>query len=146
MRADHVPWLSPQVSIAGGRDNSEPEKLELRRMPPRHGPRNGAAPALTRCLTPTLTRCPTLTLPRTLALALTLALTLTLTRCRRPVLVGRDESLKEPAAASAPTVGDASTAAPFAGFPQLLHAIQRVPPRPGPTPNREPNPRLSPRP
>ena len=58
VRAHRVPWRSPQVSIAGGRDNSEPEQLELRRMPPRTGPRNRAAPALTRCLIPTLTRCP----------------------------------------------------------------------------------------
>ena len=90
-------------------------------MPPRNGPRNRAAPALTRCLIPILTL--------TLTLTLSLTLTLTLTRCRLPGLVGREQGLAEEAAAPAPIVSVASTAAPYAGFPQLLHAIQRVPPR-----------------
>ena len=115
------------MSIAGGRDNSEPEQLELRRMPPRTGPRNRAAPALTRCLILTLTSA--LTLNLTLTVTQIVTLTLTPTRCRRPGLVGREQGLAEEAAASAPIVSVASTAAPYAGFPQLLHAIQRVPPR-----------------
>ena len=81
------------VSIAGGRDNSEPEKLEKQRMPRRRKP--VAAP----------------------------------TSCRRPSLVAaqakRDQGLDDSVEASAPIVSVANTAAPFAGFQQLLHAIQR---------------------
>lgn len=81
------------ASIAGGRDNNEPVRLEKQRMPRRRTP--AAAP----------------------------------TSCRRPSLVAaqakREQGLDESVAASAPIVRVANTAAPFAGFQQLLHAIQR---------------------
>ena len=83
------------VSIAGGRDNSEPEKLEKQRMPRRS--KKPVAPP-TSCRRPSLVAA----------------------QAKRD-----QGQLDAGVAASAPIVSFANTDAPFAGFQTLLHAIQR---------------------